>query len=131
MILNAEKDGLEALYKPYVVKILQFIWFKPAYVGNGVSNSEICTWYNKYAQEHNMKKISKSSIINATIALEQQGILGSYEVSGKGGYRKMYYQNMSPQIFAMTMKEVFTEKLEEMFTGPWWKPQSSASMVSN
>lgn len=123
MILDTEKDGLDAIFKPYVAKLLQYMWHKPAYIGKGISNAELWMWYNAYAREHGLSEKSKATIIQNTAKLEVESILGFYEVTGKGGYARMYYPLMSPQLFQIYVKKKFTEKLEEMFTGPWWKPQ--------
>ena len=127
MILDTEKNGMDALFKPYVAKLLQYMWDKPAYIGAGISNSELHMWYNKYARNNNLPSKSIATIVKETKKLEKDGILSFYEVTGKGGYARMYYPMMAPQGFSMYVKDLFTEKLDEMFTGPWWTPKSHQS----
>ena len=122
MKLDTSEEGLNSLYRPHTAKILQHLWDSAAIIGKGRSIKELYDWYNKYAVTWDLKKKSRSAIMNGLEELERDCIIDHYEQSGQGGDRRMYYQAMSPLSFSFHVKEKLGEKVGEIFTGPWWKP---------
>ena len=126
MILDLDGEGLEALFPPHVVRILQWMWSKPKPVTRWepVGSREVYEWFKEYAEGHGLEGRSRTSIINSLKMLEKTRILDSVSQSCKGGYRELYYPRLSPQQFDLWVKEMVQKKLNEIFTGfagGWWK----------
>lgn len=122
MKLDTREEGLNSLYHPHTAKIIQHFWDNAVTIADGCSIKEIHEWYNLNASTFGLKQKSRSAITNSLNELEKDGVIGHYEKPGQGGPRKMYYQEMSPNQFSIHVTEKLGDKVEGIFTGPWWKP---------
>jgi Fe2+ or Zn2+ uptake regulation protein len=89
--MNLEMDlsetGLEMFFKPYMVKSLDILWRNNKHL----SSREIWEMVNEELEE----TISRASVINFLNAAVDLGLLDFKEITGKGGYRRIYKPRLS------------------------------------
>ena len=80
--LDLEKTGLNMFFKPYQKKALEILWNHP----EGMSTRQV--WETTKAEIPT--SISRASIINFLASAADYDMLEFREISGKGGYRRIY-----------------------------------------
>ncbi len=80
--LNLSETGLDMFFKPYQVASLDILWNSE----ETLSSRQV--W--EQANEQLLESISRASIINFLNASVDNGLLNYVEVTGKGGYRRLY-----------------------------------------
>ncbi len=111
MIFNTNKDGLQTLFKPYQVLILEWIWA----LNKNKKVGAISGQAHKFLQETPEKK-SRASVIFFLNDLVDEGILTYEEKSGKGGYHRVYYPKMNREEYSVYVNEQINAKLREVFS---------------
>lgn len=81
MKLDTERDGLEAIFKPYQIKTLEILLRTPHEMGSG----EV---YRKLLSEG--VDISRASVIFFLNDLVDMGLAHFSLATGKGGYHRLY-----------------------------------------
>jgi len=87
--------GLGAVMKPYLADILIELWS----TGGEMSSREAMSWHHNYVKEYGGEAMSRASYINGLNDLVDHGILRYREVTGRGGYRRLYKAAMTPTSF--------------------------------
>ena len=113
MKFDTSENGLQTMFRPYQVAILEHIWNLNSETRTGLTSSK-AYWFLQETDENELKK-SRASVIFSLNDMVDDGILEYEEESGKGGYHKVYYPKMNKEEFAEHVKETITEKLNEVF----------------
>ncbi|MGD0805689.1 MAG: BlaI/MecI/CopY family transcriptional regulator [Candidatus Bathyarchaeia archaeon] len=95
---DSSKQGLETVFFDYEVEELKYLW------GKGAENAS-----SREVNDHVKGKtqISRASVINSLNRMVEDGIMKYTEVSGKGGYRRLY----TPVFDEAQMKKHIAEEL--------------------
>jgi predicted transcriptional regulator len=110
MKFDTSEKGLLTLFKPYQAALLEHIWELNNPSRTGITSGQA----HKFLQDHPDKK-SRASVIITLNDMVDEGILTYEEESGKGGYHRVYYQNMDRKQFSEHVTKTITEKLHEVF----------------
>jgi predicted transcriptional regulator len=110
MKIDTSKEGLHALFKPYQVILMEFIWGQNNPKRTGITSGQA----HKFLQSQPDKK-SRASVINFLNDMVDEGVLDYEEESGKGGYHRVYYPNMDKARFSKYVTKTITDKLHEVF----------------
>ena len=104
--LDLSETGLGMFFKPYQVISLDLLW-----------NSEETMSSRQVWEQVNQKlpgTISRASIINFLNASVENGLLDFKEITGKGGYRRLYSSKMSKPETSVFLSEVVRERLQKL-----------------
>ena len=107
--LDLGKTGFNMVLKPYQIEAMKYLWTVPE---NGGSSRDV---YDAVNTALKGGSISRASIINSLNALVDDGVLGSHEVTGKGGYRRIYKPNYDEAGFKEFIAKVTVKKLLDEF----------------
>ncbi len=110
MKFDIKKEGLETLFKPYQVLLLEHIWDLNGNDRTGMNSGQA----HKYLQDTPEKK-SRASVIFFLNDMVDDGILDYEEKTGKGGYHRVYYPHMNREEFADHITDLITKKLKTIF----------------
>ena len=110
MKFDTKKEGLNTLFKPYQVKLLEHIWELNESEKVGVNSSRA----HEYLLTTSEKK-SRASVIFFLNDLVDEGILDYEERTGKGGHHRVYYPKMDRDEFANYVTNTITAKLSKAF----------------
>ncbi len=110
MKFDTKKEGLETLFKPYQVLLLEHIWDLNGNDRTGMNSGQA----HKYLQDTPEKK-SRASVIFFLNDMVDDGILDYEEKTGKGGYHRVYYPSMNREEFADHITNLITKKLKTIF----------------
>lgn len=110
MKFDTKQEGLETLFKPYQVLLLEHLWELNGNGRVGINSGQA----HKYLQDTPEKK-SRASVIFFLNDLVDEGILDYEERTGKGGYHRVYYPNMNREEFADYITDLITKKLKTIF----------------
>ena len=110
MIFDTGKDGLQTLFKPYQVLLIEHIWELNRNTRVGINSGQA----HRFLQGTSEKK-SRASVILFLNKMVDEGVLEYEEKSGKGGYHRVYYQKMDRKEFAVYVTELINSKLKEVF----------------
>lgn len=84
MKFDLKERGLHRVLKPYQAESLRFIW--------GVKEAKSVDVFTHLQCQDNPKlKKSRSTVINSLDMMVHEGLLGSREESGMGGFHKVYF----------------------------------------
>jgi len=114
--IDLNQSGLALIFRDYQEEALRFIWENR---GEGASSREVWNHLNKVliAKEQGSVsrffRISRASIINFLNAMVDEGILGFYETTGKGGHRRIYSARLDEKKFWLKIIAATLGKLEE------------------
>jgi hypothetical protein len=106
LTLNLSKNGLNMFFKPYQIEALEYLW------SSDVARSSRMVW-----GEVNLGldgSISRASIINFLNASVENGLLDFVEVTGKGGYRRLYSAKMSRKETTIYLSKAVLEQLKTL-----------------
>ena len=97
--MDLTKTGLDMFFKPYQVIALNILWSSC----DPLSSRQV--W-----EQTNMQlpgSISRASIINFLNASVEKGLLDYVEITGKGGYRRLYSSRLTkPETSTFLTKKV-------------------------
>jgi len=96
----SQEPGLALIFKDYQVEAMKQLWS----TDSGQSTYDIWKGVNETLLG---KTISRASIINFLNAMADDGLLSYEEITGKGGYRRIYSA-------ALTEKEFWTKITSEV-----------------
>ena len=111
MIFDLGKDGLQTLFKPYKVLLIEHIWELNRKGRVGINSGQA----HRFLQG-TPEKMSRASVIFFLNDMVDEGILEYEERSGKGGYHRVYYPKMDREEFEVYVTELIKEKLKEVFS---------------
>ncbi len=104
--LETDGKGLSKVLKDYQEKALKYIW---SLKGEGASSRDV--WENVGVALKKTRTISRASIINFLNEMAEQGILCYDEVSGKGGFRRIYRAAMDEGTFKRAIAKTVIDSL--------------------
>lgn len=110
MKFDIKQKGLQTLFKPYQVLLLEHLWNLNKKSRSGISSAQAYS----FLQEKPEKK-SRTSIIFFFNDMVDEGILEYEEKTGKGGVHRIYYPTMNREEFALYIKDLLNNKLKETF----------------
>lgn len=90
--LDLSETGMKMFFKPYQIVVLDVLYNNP----DGLNSRQV--WQKTNDEIPN--SISRASIINFLNSLVDLEILEYKEVSGKGGYRRIYWHQYSKKDLA-------------------------------
>lgn len=99
--LETDKQGFEMFFKPWQIEALRVLW----------SHSEGANSATVWKQVNENTLISRASIINYLNDMVDEGILNYTEVSGKGGYHRVYQLDLTETQLREHLVKLFTAKL--------------------
>ena len=89
---------------------LRYFWDEKA---QGVGSKDIWTYVNEKLGEN--KTISRATTINYLKAMDEEGVLESREVGGKGGYRPLYTAKIDENGFVRYIVRTIIDSLMRDF----------------
>ena len=110
MKFDTEKEGLQTLFRPYKVLLLEHIWELNRESRVGINSGQAY----RYLLDKPERK-SRASVIFFLNDMVDEGILGYEEKSGKGGYHRVYYPKMDRKDFSVYVTELIKKKLSKVF----------------
>ena len=112
MKIDTDKKGLEALFPPYQIDALRVVFGAKG----GVSSREL--WNAVKARGHS---ISRATIINFGTDMVNEGIFEDRKITGKGGYRAVYYPKMTPAgLTEYALAKTMTSLQQAFADKDWW-----------
>jgi predicted transcriptional regulator len=118
LTVNINEKGLSMFISPYQQIALQCIWED----NTGKSSRQVWKYVN---QNLDNESISRASIINFLNRMVDEGLLNYETTTGKGGYRRIYYQKYSPSEFKEELIKTTINALKESFPEETLKAISS------
>ena len=106
--IDTGKTGFEMFFKPYQVEALRVLQNR----GEEGANSRI-VWNT--VNETLPKSISRASIINSLNMMVDEEILSFTEVTGKGGYHRVYRLDLSDSELKGDLARIVINKLIDEF----------------
>jgi len=113
MKFDTSKNGLNTMFRPYQVALLEHIWDLNSETRTGITSSQAYTFLWQ-TDDRELRK-SRASVIFSLNDMVDDGILEYEEESGKGGYHRVYYPKMNREEFGKHVKKTITDKLKEVF----------------
>lgn len=110
MKIDVGEQGFNMVLKPYQILAMKYLWASP---GEGRSSREVYEAVNDALPGG--RSISRASIINSLNALVDDGVLGFHEITGKGGYRRIYKSVYDESGFKRYIAETVLRKLLHEF----------------
>ena len=104
--LDLSETGLGMFFKPYQVASLDLLWNSE----ETLSSRQV--W--EQVTEHIPGTISRASIINFLNASVENGLLDYTEITGKGGYRRLYSSKLDKLGTSSFLSEAVKEKLHTL-----------------
>ena len=110
------------IFKDYQEEAMKLIWGDVKYLGskkeNGnkeFSSREVWDHINRTMTTipTSWDRISRASVINFLNAMCDEGVLGCHEITGKGGYRRIYHAQLSKPQFWDKVIVLTSKKLAE------------------
>lgn len=114
--IDLSQSGLAMIFKPYQVEAMKMLWKDPT---SSYGSREVWSHLNKVliAKEQSSVsrnfRISRASVINFLNDMVDEGFLDFYEMTGKGGHRRIYNAKLDEKQFWTKIIEATVEKLEE------------------
>jgi len=119
MKLDTQKSRILALFKAYQAILLQHLWklneevMRPV----GMTSGEAWVYQNKVMGEAKAK--SRASVIFFLNDMVDDTVLRYTEKTGKGGYHRIYFPNMTAAEFEGYIRDLFNDKIDEIFHVGW------------
>jgi len=110
MIFDTSQEGLLTLFKPYQALLLEHIWDLNSDDRVGINSGEAYRFLQGCPERR-----SRASVIVFLNDMVEEGVLEYEDVSGKGGYHRVYYPKMNREQFAKYVVKTITEKMAEIF----------------
>lgn len=104
--LNLSETGLDMFFKSYQIASLELLW----------NNKDTMTSRQVWEQVNEIipGTISRASIINFLNASVENDLLNYTEITGKGGYRRLYSSKMSKPETSVFLSEAVRERLQTL-----------------
>lgn len=112
MKFDTSKKGFQTLFKPYQVALLVHIWELNSDQRTGITSKQAYEFLRQTGDRELM--ISRAAVIIFLNRMVEEGLLSYEEVSGRGGYKKVYYPTMDREEFARHVVTTISKKLEEV-----------------
>jgi hypothetical protein len=110
--IDTDKKGLEAIFPPYQIDALRVVFGTKG----GATSREI--WNAVKARGHD---VSRASIINFGADMVKEGVFEDRQITGKGGYRSVYYAKMTPAGLVENILVSVSRVLADAFADKeWW-----------
>ena len=106
LIMDLSKSGLEMFFKPYQVKALHILWESR----ESLNSRQVWVKVNEDVNQ----RISRASTINSLNSIVELGILNYEEVSGKGGYHRIYSPKYSKFETKVYLSNIVKEHLQTL-----------------
>lgn len=103
LTLDLSETGLEMFFKPYQIASLELLWTTE----ETLSSRQVWEKVNEILPG----TISRASIINFLNASVETGLLDYVEITGKGGYRRLYSSKMDKVSTSSYLAETVKSKL--------------------
>ena len=106
LVMDLTKTGLDMFFKSYQVAALNILWSSR----DPLSSRQV--W-----EQTNMQlsgSISRASIINFLNASVEKGLLDYVEITGKGGYRRLYSSRLTKPETSTFLTEKVRESLQTL-----------------
>lgn len=107
---NPGNDGLSKVFRDYQEEALNLVWKKK---GEGVTSRD--AWLHVNESFGGVKTISRASVINFLNDMVDEGILDYSEITGKGGYRRVYRPKLDESGFKKALAEDIISSLMKDF----------------
>ena len=104
--LDLSETGLGMFFKPYQVASLDLLWNSE----ETLSSRQVWEQVTEYIPG----TISRARIINFLNASVENGLLDYTEITGKGGYRRLYSSKMSKPETNVFLSEVVRDRLQTL-----------------
>ena len=104
--IDVGEDGFNMVLKPYQIEAMKYLWANP---DEGRSSRQVYDAVNEALQGGG--SISRASIINTLNDLVDDGVLSFHEITGKGGYRRIYKSVYDESGFKRYIAETVLRKL--------------------
>ncbi len=104
--IDLSETGLAMFFKPYQVISLDILWNSE----ENLSSRQV--W--EQANEQLPGTISRASIINFLNASVEHGLLNYVEITGKGGYRRLYSAKLTKSEASTFLAEIVRERLQTL-----------------
>jgi hypothetical protein len=108
LVMDLSKTGLDMFFKPYQITALNILWRS----SEPLSSRQV--W--KQANTEMTETISRASIINFLNASVDFGLLTFDEVTGKGGYHRIYSPKLSKFEAKAHITKIVNEHLQTLPT---------------
>ncbi len=108
--IDLEHSGFNMVLKPYQIEAMKYLWANPE---KGGSSRDVYVAVNESMK--GIQTISSASIINTLNALVDDEVLDYQEITGKGGYRRIYKPKFGESGFKHFIAETTIRKLLEEF----------------
>ena len=106
LTLDLTETGLEMFFKPYQIESLELLW------NTEETQSSKQVW--EKVNEKLAGTISRASIINFLNASVENGLLDYVEITGKGGYRRLYTPKLNKKEAAKYLSEEVQKRLSTL-----------------
>ena len=106
LMIDLSETGLEMFFKPYQILSLNLLWNSE----EQLSSREVWVKVNDMLPG----TISRASIINFLNASVENGLLNYVEITGKGGYRRLYTSKLSKEETSNYLYEIVKERLQTL-----------------
>lgn len=116
--LDLKQDGLATAFRDYERIMLEHLWAVPDTIPVSIveaSSRELTEVVDRKLPPPDPTRPPpdrRSKIINAATRFIELGIWGYHEVSGRGGYRKIYHAKMTESALRKMIMDLVVEKLE-------------------
>ena len=119
IVLDLTKDGLAMAFNELEIIILEYLWDVPdtiplSFVEAGARELTDVVNSNMSPPPGRPLPDRRSSVINAANRFVELGIWAYREVTGKGGYRKIYRAVMTEYTFWKTVRNLVVEKITKV-----------------
>jgi len=104
--VDTGNSGLAMVLKDYQEEALRLIWSKK---GEGSSSRQVWMGVNKRLDGR--RSISRASVINFLNAMVDDGVLDYEEITGKGGYRRIYSARLDEKAYKRYIAETVLKNL--------------------
>jgi Fe2+ or Zn2+ uptake regulation protein len=104
--LDLSETGLDMFFKPYQISSLELLW-----------SSEETLSSRQVWEQVNLRlpgSISRASIINFLNASVENGLLDYVEITGKGGYRRLYSSKLDRPETTSFLSQVVKDCLQTL-----------------
>ncbi|UCD44720.1 MAG: hypothetical protein JSV27_11505 [Candidatus Bathyarchaeota archaeon] len=112
MIFDTEKDGLNTIFRPYQVSLMEYIWEINKETRIGITSGQAHQLLQKTGNEDLMK--SRASVVIFLQDMVEEGVLENKVESGRGGYHGVYYPKKTRDEFCQHVVSSIVDKLKTL-----------------
>lgn len=112
LMLDLTQDGLAMAFRDYERIMLRHLWRHETMQKPEAGSRELTDVVNsKLTPPPGRLPDRRSSIINAANRFVELEIWGYHEITGKGGYRKIYHAKMTEYTLRKMIRDLVAEKI--------------------